>query len=62
MFTVHPSRQMKLESDEIKKILISSAKKKYFLNKLAKYGVHAGTVFPDLDGLSSYIKYLNQYN
>lgn len=62
MFTIHPTKKMKLESKSIKKIVIPSDKKPYFLEKLAKYGIHAGTVFPDLDGLSSYLKYQNNYN
>ncbi len=61
MFTLHPTKNMKLESKEIKKILIPASKKKYFMEKLVKYGVHQGTIFPDLDGLSNYIKYLNEY-
>lgn len=52
---------MKLESKAIKKILIPATKKKYFMEKLVKYGIHQATIFPDLDGLSSYIRYLNEY-
>ncbi len=61
MFTIHPTKNMKLESESIKKILIPASKKKYFLEKLVKYGIHQGTIFPDLDGLSNYIRYLNDY-
>ena len=61
MFTIHPTKNMKLESKSIKKILIPASKKKYFLEKLVKYGIHQGTIFPDLDGLSNYIRYLNDY-
>tara|TARA_R100000656_G_scaffold112487_1_gene84639 strand:- start:673 stop:1884 length:1212 start_codon:yes stop_codon:yes gene_type:complete len=61
MFTIHPTKNMKLESESIKKIVIPAARKKYFMEKLVKYGVHPGTVFPDLDGLSNYISYLNGY-
>jgi DNA polymerase III epsilon subunit len=61
MFTIHPTSNMKLESKSIKKILIPAERKKYFMEKLVKYGVHQGTMFPDLDGLSNYIKYLNNY-
>ena len=61
MFTIHPTKDMKLESENIKKILIPANKKKHFLEKLVKYGVHQGTIFPDLDGLSNYIRYLNEY-
>lgn len=61
MFTIHPTKNMKLESKTIKKILIPASKKKYFLEKLVKYGIHQGTIFPDLDGLSNYVRYLNDY-
>lgn len=61
MFTIHPSNSMKLESKSIKKIVIPAERKKYFMEKLVKYGVHPGTIFPDLDGLSSYLSYLNGY-
>lgn len=61
MFTIHPTKCMNLESDSIKKIVIPASRKKYFLEKLVKYGVHHATIFPDLDGLSSYIKHQNDY-
>jgi DNA polymerase III epsilon subunit len=61
MFTIHPTKKMKLESESIKKIVIPAKRKKYFMEKLVKYGVHAGIVFPNLDGLSSYLSYLNGY-
>lgn len=61
MFTIHPTSNMKLESESIKKIVIPAERKKYFMEKLVKYGVHPGTIFPDLDGLSNYISYLNGY-
>jgi DNA polymerase III epsilon subunit len=61
MFTIHPTSSMKLEPKSVKKILIPASRKKYFLEKLVKYGVHHGTIFPDLDGLSSYVRYLNNY-
>jgi DNA polymerase III epsilon subunit len=61
MFTIHPSKDMKLETSKITKIQIPSDRKQYFMDKLIKYGVHHGTIFPDLDGLSNYIKFLNNY-
>tara|TARA_R110001599_G_C12210880_1_gene656559 strand:+ start:496 stop:1707 length:1212 start_codon:yes stop_codon:yes gene_type:complete len=61
MFTIHPTKNMNLESESIKKIMIPASRKKYFLEKLVKYGIHQGTIFPDLDGLSNYIRYQNDY-
>jgi len=57
MFTIHPTNQKKLENNRIIKILIPAKRKKYFLEKLVKYGIHQGTLFPDLDGISSYVRY-----
>lgn len=61
VFTIHPTSRMNLETEKIKKIMIRADKKKYFLEKLFKYGVHHATVFPDLDGLSRYVKHLHDY-
>ncbi|MGM8225889.1 FRG domain-containing protein [Cellvibrio sp. ARAG 10.3] len=61
VFTIHPTSMMNLKTDRIKKIIIRADKKKYFLEKLFKYGVHHATVFPDLDGLSRYVRYLHDY-
>ncbi|RUO36936.1 hypothetical protein CWE13_08815 [Aliidiomarina shirensis] len=61
MFTIHPTSNMKLESKSIKKIVIPAEHKRYFMEKLVKYGIHSGTVFPELDGLSNYLRYLNGY-
>lgn len=61
VFTVHPTNMMNLETKKIRKIIIRADKKKYFLEKLFKYGVHHATVFPDLDGLSRYVKHLHDY-
>ena len=61
IFTIHPTKCMNLESNSIKKIVIPASRKKYFLEKLVKYGVHHATIFPDLDGLSSYIRHQNDY-
>ena len=65
-YTTQPCKAFKLESvpflpERIKKIIIRADKKKYFLEKLFKYGVHHATVFPDLDGLSRYVKHLHDY-
>lgn len=61
MFTLHPSNQVELNGDHITKIIIPKSIKKEMLRRLVKYGIHHGTIFPDLDGLSKYIKYLKGY-
>jgi DNA polymerase III epsilon subunit len=61
MFTVHPTNNMTLEPKDIRKILIPSKVKSEFRDKLSKFGINQGTLFPDLDGLSNHIRYLNGY-
>lgn len=58
MFTIHPTRQPTLHSGKVKKIIIPRAAKKDILELLVKFGIHHATLFPDLDGLSNFIKYL----
>ena len=63
MFTIHPTNEILLEDDHDRlfKLVIPAEQKRKFMDRLAKYGIHHGTIFPDLDGLSNYIKYLNNY-
>lgn len=62
MFTVHPLKNSELKKEDLTKtIIIKKEIKVEILSKLVKYGIHHSTMFPDLDGLSNYIKYLNKY-
>lgn len=61
MFTVHPLSKPKLENGDIFKIIINGKAKPQFREKLQKFGFHHGTMFPDLDGLSKYLKNTYQY-
>ncbi len=61
-FTIHPTRQQILQSNKLTKILIPRAAKKDILSLLVKFGIHHATLFPDLDGLSNFIKYLVNYS
>lgn len=61
MFTVHPLDGKPLEDKAITKMIIPGEKKKMLLARLVKYGIHHGTMFPDLDGLSKFIRHINQY-
>ncbi|CAK2132367.1 hypothetical protein VCRA2114E365_50262 [Vibrio crassostreae] len=61
MFTVHPDNKPILTGDDIMKLVIPKENKKQLMKKLVKYGVHHGTIYPSLDGISSYIKYQQGY-
>jgi len=61
MFTLHPTSRKTLDNKKIKKIIIPSNVKTNFLKLLVKFGIHHGTLFPDLDGLSNYIKYIQKF-
>lgn len=61
MFTAHPLTGNAFDEPDIVKLIIPAKSKKMLLAKLVKYGVHHGTIFPDLDGLSNYLRYLHRY-
>lgn len=61
MFTVHPTNERVLRGNRIRKIIIPAKYKAYFREVLAKYGVNAATMFPDLDGLCRYIRDLKGF-
>ena len=61
MFTIHPTKEIVLDHKDIQKLVIPSSKKEFFMEKLVKFGIHHGTMFPDLDGLSNYLKYQHKY-
>ena len=61
VFTIHPDLSPELESASMKKIIIPKYRKKEFLKTLSKYGINNSTLFPDLDGLTSHIKYIQNY-
>lgn len=61
MFTVHPDNKPILMGNDIMKLIIPKENKKQLMKKLVKYGVHHGTIYPSLDGISSYIKYQQGY-
>jgi hypothetical protein len=58
VFTVHPDPFKPFHSRSIDKWIIKNSFKKDFLNMLKSYGVNASTVFPDLEGVSAYLKWL----
>ena len=62
MFTVHPLDGKEFSDDSLLKVVIPASAKRKLMGKLVKFGVHQGSMFPDLDGLSKYLRYMNGYS
>ena len=62
-FTVHGPPERSLESlageriVDLKQIVIAESYRSKLLAELARYGVNSASLFPDLDGLSSYLNW-----
>lgn len=56
IFTLHIDPFVNIPEEKYKKIIIKQEKKKYFKESLANLGVHEFSIFPDLGGLSAYLK------
>ncbi len=61
LFTVHPIPTKPFSSDQIYKIVIPRKLRGQLKEQLYRYGIHEGSVYPGLDGLSRQIKWLNTY-
>jgi len=55
-FTVHPDPTLPYTNSNLVKIVIPTNIKTTLLTSLLKYGIHYKMLFPDLDGLSKWIK------
>jgi type I restriction-modification system DNA methylase subunit len=62
LFTIHQQVSMPFASDSIHKIIIPKAQRSNLKHQLYRYGIHKGTVYPGLDGLSSHIKWFSCLN
>jgi FRG domain len=58
LFTVHPTPQIAWEPQGLSKVLIHHDQRKTIKRILYKMGVHKATVYPDIDGIASHIKWL----
>lgn len=61
LFSIHPAPEKPYDSDEVMKVIIPAARKLELQELLVKYGVHKNSLFPDLDGLCGYIRWLKGY-
>lgn len=60
LFTVHHNVTKSFTSDQITKIIIPNETRAGIKKQLYKYGIHRGTVYPGLDGISAHIKWLSE--
>ncbi|MDR5819840.1 FRG domain-containing protein [Caballeronia sp. LZ043] len=61
LFSVHPKPEFAYDEGELSKVIIPGNKKTDFQELLYKYSVHRNTLFPDLDGLCGYLRWLKGY-
>jgi hypothetical protein len=58
VFTVHWKPKEPINRNTIDKLIIPSSLHRPFKDMLFRYGVHRGTLFPDLDGQARFIEWL----
>jgi type I restriction enzyme M protein len=60
IFTIHPKPTDPLRGAKVDKFIIPNSERKEFKRILATYGIHQGTMFPDLDGQARFIEWLKR--
>jgi type I restriction enzyme M protein len=60
LHTVHPDPTQAHDSDDILKLVIPKDHKQSFQHVLAQYGFHRASLFPDLDGVAEYLKWMKR--
>ncbi|WIT14313.1 FRG domain-containing protein [Paucibacter sediminis] len=58
LFSIHPNPTDPLLLNDDMKLIVRADAKHALLEALAQYGVHAGSMFPDLDGLCAQLTWL----
>jgi hypothetical protein len=58
LFSVHGKPNVEFKSKDISTVEILPSYRKDLKNLLQKLGVHHGNLFPDIDGIASYVKWL----
>ncbi|MHB8121700.1 MAG: type I restriction-modification system subunit M [Desulfuromonadaceae bacterium] len=59
LFTVHRHVTQGFTSEKIYKIVIPNKRRQELKRQLNRYGIHRGTIYPGLDGISAHIKWLS---
>lgn len=57
LFTIHPNPTEPLRGSKVDKLIIPRSLRKDFKKILFTYGLHRGTLFPDLDGQADFISW-----
>jgi hypothetical protein len=61
LFSIHPDPEMPYDSPEdIDRLIIKKTLRLELKKILYRYGIHAASLFPDLDGLTKHIKWLRE--
>ena len=60
MFTVHWDPRDPVSRRTLDKFIIPNSLRGSFPRSLFKYGIHKGTLFPDLDGQARFIEWLKR--
>jgi hypothetical protein len=58
LFTIHPNPPDPLRGAKVDKFIILNSQREEFKRILFTYGIHRGTLFPDLDGQARFIEWL----
>jgi hypothetical protein len=58
IFTIHPKPTEEFKNNGISKVIIKPTIRREIKRRLEKLGIHQGTMFPDLDGIATYVKWL----
>jgi hypothetical protein len=61
LFSVHPEPGKAFDSDNVTKVIIPSKCKADLQYLLSQYCIHRNVLFPDLDGLCGYIRWLKGF-
>jgi type I restriction enzyme M protein len=61
LFSVHPEPEKPFDnSEDVDRLIIKKGLKRELKKILYRYGIHAASLFPDLDGLARHIKWLRE--
>ena len=60
LFTAHADPTTPLDETDMQRIVIAGSARRAIKRTLYWYGIHHGTLFPDLDGLAKHVRWLRE--